>query len=253
MIYLTCWGCSARFLVPDPILGGVVRCPSCGVRIRVEQGRSLTEDDWRAGENLDLLLAFAIGRVSHRKVRLFAAACVRLVWDKLEEDLRWAVEVTERFLDGRASAGELHVVANNANEARNAIPWGIDGRRYAASAVCELASSSRWDGGGRAHQVVEDTAFAGAVGPQQLALLHDVFGNPFRPVALAPAWLAHDNGQVVRLARAAYDVRAFDRLPILGDALEDAGCDDEALLAHLRGPGHHALGCWALDALLERA
>jgi hypothetical protein len=254
MIILACWGCSAHFRVRDPILGSVVRCPTCGVRVRVTQGRPPTEDDWRTGTNLDLLLAFAAGRASRRKVRLFASACVRLLWDKLEApELRRAVVVTERFLDGRASAGELHVAANDANEARNAVGWGADGRRHAASAVCQLASSSRWEGGERAHHIVEEIALAGACGPEKLALLRDMFGNPFRMVLIARDWLTHDGGQVARLAEAAYDERAFDRLPILGDALEDAGCDDEALLAHLRGPAPHTLGCWTLDALLERA
>ena len=56
------------------------------------------------------------------------------------------------------------------------------------------------------------------------------------------------NGRTVpRLARALYEERAFDRLPILADALEDAGCHHADLLAHCRGPGPHVRGCWVLD------
>jgi hypothetical protein len=83
----------------------------------------------------------------------------------------------------------------------------------------------------------------------QCDLLRDIFGNPSRPVSADPAWLHRNDGAVLKLARAAYDERAFERLPILADALEDAGCADEALLGHLRGPGPHARGCWALDLL----
>jgi hypothetical protein len=51
------------------------------------------------------------------------------------------------------------------------------------------------------------------------------------------------------LARAVYDERAFDRLPILADALEEAGCDSAELLAHCRNSGPHVRGCWAVDAV----
>jgi hypothetical protein len=64
-----------------------------------------------------------------------------------------------------------------------------------------------------------------------------------------PAWLSWNNGTVPHLARFAYDDRAFDRLPVLADALEGAGCDDADLLGHLRGPGPHCRGCWAVDVL----
>jgi hypothetical protein len=77
-------------------------------------------------------------------------------------------------------------------------------------------------------------------------------GNPFRPVDLDPAWLTWNGGCVRDLAAAIYRDRAFDRLPILADALEDAGCVNADLLTHLRGPGPHVLGCWALDLITGR-
>jgi hypothetical protein len=83
--------------------------------------------------------------------------------------------------------------------------------------------------------------------------LREVFGNPFAPVVLDLAWLAWQNGTIPRLARGTYDERAFDRLPILADALEEAGCDDADILGHLRGPGPHARGCWPLDLLLGKS
>jgi hypothetical protein len=67
-----------------------------------------------------------------------------------------------------------------------------------------------------------------------------------------PTWLTAGDGCVPRLARAIYDELAFDRLPMLADALKDAGCTDAELLNHLRGPGPHVRGCWALDLLLEK-
>jgi hypothetical protein len=83
--------------------------------------------------------------------------------------------------------------------------------------------------------------------------LHDAVGNPFRSrPAVVPAWLAWNGHTIQSLARAIYTDSAFDRLPILADALEEAGCDNAELLAHLRGPGPHVRACWAVDLLLGK-
>ncbi len=84
----------------------------------------------------------------------------------------------------------------------------------------------------------------------QNSLIRDVFGNPFRPVALDPVWRTP---AVVSLAEAVYAERAFDRLPQLADALEAAGCDHADILSHCRGPGPHVRGCWVVDLLLGKA
>jgi hypothetical protein len=99
-----------------------------------------------------------------------------------------------------------------------------------------------------AHQAYEQGrhgAFAA-----QCDLIRDVFGNPFRPVAVHYGWIT---ATVVRLARGIYEGGAFDRLPILADALEEAGCDNAAVLAHCRGEGPHVRGCWVLDLLLGKS
>jgi hypothetical protein len=87
----------------------------------------------------------------------------------------------------------------------------------------------------------------------QCHLLRCIVSNPFRPEpTTAPAWLAWNDGAVRRMAQAIYDDRRFADLPILADALEDAGCTDAALLAHCRGPGAHVRGCWVVDLLTGR-
>ena len=86
----------------------------------------------------------------------------------------------------------------------------------------------------------------------QASWLRDVFGNPFRPVRVAPAWLAWSGGTVPKLAQAIHEERAFDRLPILADALEEAGCTDADLLALCRGSRPHVRGCWAIDLILGK-
>jgi hypothetical protein len=76
-----------------------------------------------------------------------------------------------------------------------------------------------------------------------------VVGNPFRTVAFDPSWRT---SAVVGLARATYDDRAFDQLPILADALQEAGCEDAEVLGHCRSSGWHVRGCWVVDLLLGK-
>jgi len=85
----------------------------------------------------------------------------------------------------------------------------------------------------------------------QCALLRCLFGNPFRPSpALPAAVLAWNDRLVPRLAQAIYDERRWNNLPLLADALLDAGCEDEALMDHCRRGGEHARGCYAVDVIL---
>ena len=83
----------------------------------------------------------------------------------------------------------------------------------------------------------------------QAAVLRDIFGNPFRPVTADRSWLT---STVVSLAQGIYAERAFDRLPILADALQDAGCEHPDVLGHCRGSGPHVRGCWVVDLLLGK-
>jgi hypothetical protein len=82
--------------------------------------------------------------------------------------------------------------------------------------------------------------------------LREVLGNPFRPPALDPAWVHADGGALLRLASSIYGGQSFADLPILADALEEAGCQSADVLGHLRGGGLHVRGCWALDAVMGR-
>jgi hypothetical protein len=87
----------------------------------------------------------------------------------------------------------------------------------------------------------------------QCALLRDIVGNPYRPLSpIPPGCLSWSGGTVRRLASSIYEERAFERLPILADALEEAGCADVGLLAHLRGSEPHARGCHVVNAILGK-
>jgi hypothetical protein len=140
------------------------------------------------------------------------------------------------FRAENAEAGERAYDAARANGASHEAAWGAgDEARFGpAEAAKEEARA--------------------AADAEVCRLLRDVFGNPFRPAPPPdPAWLSWDGGLVPRLARSIYDGHRFEGLPVLADALEEAGCADEAVLSHLRQPGEHARGCWVLDLLLGRS
>ena len=80
-------------------------------------------------------------------------------------------------------------------------------------------------------------------------ILRDIFGNPFRPITFDPSWRT---STVVSLAQQMYESRDFSAMPILADALADAGCSNEAILQHCRGPGPHVRGCFVVDLLIEK-
>lgn len=86
----------------------------------------------------------------------------------------------------------------------------------------------------------------------QCGFVRDIF-NPFRPVTINPAWFTWNDGTVQKVAQAIYDERAFDRLPILADALEEAGCTDTDILSHCRSGDDHVRGCWVIDLVLGKS
>jgi hypothetical protein len=101
-------------------------------------------------------------------------------------------------------------------------------------------------------KVNEDERLAGVLTERraQTMLVREIFGNPFRPVAFNAAWRTTD---VMLLAKGIYEERAFDRMPILADALQDAGCENDDILNHLRdATATHVRGCWALDLVLGK-
>ncbi|QEG32421.1 hypothetical protein GobsT_72760 [Gemmata obscuriglobus] len=84
----------------------------------------------------------------------------------------------------------------------------------------------------------------------QVGLLRDIFGDLFNPAALSPEWITDT---AVALSREMYHSRDFSAMPILADALQDAGCDSKIVLAHCRGPGPHVRGCWVVDLVLGKS
>jgi hypothetical protein len=202
-------------------------------------------------------------RARNRKFRLIACAHCRDAWDLLiDERSRRAVEVAERFADGLAGDRELQSAKTGAwwaycEEAKRrnkdlrpglaAHAAGFVAHKDAKEAAGKAASAIGW--------VRVDAADPNAIW-KTCDLIREVFGNPFRPVVIVPAWRTPD---VLALAQAAYDSRSLPsgrlesaRLGVLADALEDAGCAEQAILSHLRTPTPHVRGCWAVDLLTGR-
>ncbi len=205
----------------------------------------MTEAEWLRCSQPRRMLDYLRGKASKRKMVLFACASCRRVWDKINDARsRRAVETTERFADGWASENELQ---NAEEEAELACIAGDDPTARAIRAAFAAVSGSPWAVN---HQLLPGNKLGAR--KQQASILIEVFGNPFRPVALDPAWLQWNGGTVRKMAQAIYDDRAFDRLPILADALEEATCTNRDLLDHSRSGGEHVRGCWAVDLLLGK-
>jgi hypothetical protein len=230
----------------------------------------VTEAEWLACTDVAEMLVFLHGKASDRKLRLFSVGCIRRGWHLIDEpDLRQAVEVLERFVDGCAKdkdriaarkTGRRISDANQIQEVDGVVSgadhpqgclgtelWWVANKTINLKMVREFGrSASAAIGGTYPGQYfrAKDTERL-----QQKAIVLDIFGNPFRPVVLDALWLT---STVVSLARQMYESRDFSAMPILADALMDAGCENAEVLDHCRGPGPHVRGCWVVDLLLGK-
>jgi hypothetical protein len=230
----------------------------------------MTEAEWLASRNHSKMLEFLGNKASDRKLRLFSCACCRHIWDWIEDEgSREAVRVAELFADGLASDADLDVAAEKASAIAQVacdattVPgdvWQAAWVPAQAALTVRFASifKDEEDNGAivDVRTVVENTIFHARVVADQsgredpIVLLRDIFGPlPFRPVTLDRSWLTPT---VTSLAQAIYTDRAFDRLPILADALEDSGCANQQMLEHCRSGGEHVRGCWVVDLLTGR-
>ena len=239
-------------------------------------GPHMTAAEWAACRDPGVMLAWLTGKPgrrpanstdvlapreppSPRRLRLALAACCRRAWTSLGPAGRSAVEAAEMFADsdgskrayleevGRAAAVEAAQSQQFApgNQANFAAAW-LCGDLANPDQVLRACATSVSGVGPKDYEPAVYAAERAA----QADVLREVFGDPFRAVTLRRAWLTYD---VRVLSDGAYDMRCRETLPIVADALEDAGCDSAELLGHLRSPGPHALpGCWALDLVLGR-
>jgi hypothetical protein len=251
----------------------------------------VTESEWLTCTNPTDMLFVLRSRISDRKLRLIAAACCRRIWHLIsDERSRKAVEWAERdadellgedriataraagdalahaysILDLRRGNGQLYHAAwaaalsvytpevplqtpVNLFEFHETIDCARDVLVHSANAYGVSIHNAHGTSGKdySALNVACEDEYA-----QQSNLIRDICGNPFRTVALVSDWLAP---AVITTARAIYNKGAFDRMPILGDVLEEAGCDNEDVLSHCRTQAEHVRGCWLVDAILGKS
>jgi hypothetical protein len=231
----------------------------------------MTENEWLACNDLRSLLPIFYDKGSQRKRWLFIIACWRSIWHLLPEICQEIVVAFERFVEKEAGPGELVALLDGFDPARVAL-GNLSGAIQAAHAIGQLPSEWRWrevsddnrysfDNRHMVYYVSRSTAEALAKSiPWAMArrfqaeLLKDITGNPFHPpLLLLPDVVAWNDRTVPKIAAGIYAEYAFERMPILHDALLDAGCADEALLTHCRNPEGHVRGCWALDLILGKS
>jgi len=215
----------------------------------------MSESDWLSANDPTPMLEFLLASASLRKQRLFAVACCNRVRHLLvDERSRNAVALAERFANGAATEQELEAASQVAWEFTlhtvhdNEAFFDLDDEQLNAADVPAWTADLRVEPVRVA--VAAQRALGADEGKAQADLLRCVFGNPFRPVSVEPFWRTLT---VISLAEGIYAERDFGRMPILGDALQDAGCEDADILNHLRGPGPHVRGCWLIDMLTGRA
>jgi hypothetical protein len=242
----------------------------------------MTEQEWLGCTNPHEMLAFLRGKVSERKQMLLAVACCRRVWPLLlDQRSRDAVEVVERYADGQATREDTASARVQAGEAVKEASGQVSAEACMAAyqtthtrpdvaaretlglvvgvkARFAKDSDTGGDSGGNPWAVASMAELT-----EQASFVRDLFGNPFHPYPPGEdarrweeersRWLRWNENTVPNLAAALYAERRFSDLPILADALEDAGCTDSPLLSHCRQPGAHVRGCWVVDLLLKKS
>lgn len=238
-------------------------------------------DEWRAAQDPTPMVRYLVRRASVRKLRLFAAACGRWVWPLLpsERGRQW-VRIAEALADGGPPDCDLeaerevftetfdHIDGFRQERANNVAYNSLLVAHGAIEHEAEFGTGSGSLGSGaRLTDVARYAAWAWAhfrrpddtmavdmeVFSSELAslvpLVRDVFGDPFWRTGFDPRW---ETDEAVGVARGIYDDRAFERLPVLADALMEVGCDNPVILSHCRSAGPHARGCWVVDLVLGR-
>jgi hypothetical protein len=231
----------------------------------------MTEAEWLACRDPDRMLKSMRYQVARRKYYLYAIACCSRIEDLLQDnESRQLLTLTERYAEKLIDDRELyrghracfdsarsqqclsaHVAGLAVSHLGDSNPrHAAIGSARAVSEVVAYKAVSPDDGMpyAEAYETVAFKTAAAAERAEQANLLREILGYPFHETTADPSWLT---STVTSLAQAIYADRAFDRLPILADALEDAGCTNQDILAHCRG-GEHVRGCWVVDLLLAK-
>jgi hypothetical protein len=207
----------------------------------------MTEAEWLACTEAWQPLLYVRQYASVRRLRLVAAAYARWLQSlpAYANDRPFA-DLIEEVADQPKSRDELELRA-----------YGLPGSGWLLShalgpddTVGQAVSKLVWYAQGTEQELSQCRQPAHA---RMIRTLREIFGNPFCATPVSSSWLAWHGGAIPKMAQSIYDSRAFDRLPLLADALEDAGCDNADILSHCRMPGEHVRGCWVVDLLLGKS
>ncbi|WP_246539627.1 hypothetical protein [Telmatocola sphagniphila] len=250
----------------------------------------MTEEEWINSPDWQPLIQYLSGspHFRERKVNLYICAGLRVNWNLLYSNFsREAVEVAERAADGRATEKEIHDTQwaaecptfgfdfdpefirnhsynkSNNTEVKRLIEMGVFkeediqgnnplGEKKIVDQLSNLAHIAYHLPYESKNNNFSDHLLDHLQRQEEWPgdwLVREIFGNPFHPVTFDPRW---QTTTVTDLARSIYATRGFDQMPILADALEDAGCDNQEILTHCRGDGSHVKGCWVVDLILGK-
>jgi hypothetical protein len=214
---------------------------------------AVTEAEWLECNDPTPMLAFLQGKASDRKLRLFASACERRSIFGSYAEVN-SIVVVERYADGLATEDELRGLVN---------PWDFEGEEdngwyrlslpepFQTNSASQIAREVAASAGHSATTYHAVSAARDKMANVLASVLRCIF-NPFRPIALDSIILHWNNATIPKIAQVIYDNRRFADMPILADALEEAGCTNADIINHCRQPGEHVKGCWVLDLVLGK-
>ena len=218
----------------------------------------MTEQEWSQATDPQAMLEFLRGKTSERKLRLFACSVCRQLASFVgtREYIR-GIEAAEAYADG----GRMKAAMKRCRQALNE-------RMVSLVDTSGHGQSDEWNALFLGHVAIcekDYRSFPTCLSYLQSGLggdsvkkaisvsylnVRDIFGNPFRPITIDPAWLTWHGGLLVSMSQQMYASRDFRDMPVLADALEEAGCQDQDILAHCRSGGEHVRGCWVVDLIL---
>ena len=243
----------------------------------------MTESDWLTCTDPQAMLEYLRGKVSDRKLRLFACACCRRIsyaFDHTFQEIlahvsdrtiQQILKTSERCAHGSFELENVRSVATRAlkylgdyiyaygMESPTPVPPDVEASIPKFEALLGCAERRALDGARLAALSAVKVSRRGArvlyanwdEEVNQTSRIRDIFGNPFRTVTMDPAGLA-SNKSVSEMTQAIYDKRCFEDMPILADMLTAAGCENDEILRHCRSEGPHVRGCWVVDSILGK-
>jgi hypothetical protein len=215
----------------------------------------VTEVEWLRSTDSFAMLGRIKGRkvATWRKLRLFTCATLRRLFSD-NPLIASMLDMGENFIEGGVTDDERRsaIAKISRPEDLRSLPTNLV-RNCLTSPIAGYGAELEW--WHNATAAAEHMKAEPELARYSAGLLHEIFHRPLsrRLPRVPPSWHQWNESVVPRLAQAIYDERAFDRMPILADALEDAGCDNAEFLQHCRQPGEHCRGCWVVDALLGKA